>query len=88
MQRTKHVTKSNIKKTRAIESKNVQMTRQKARMIKKNHLKRLMDLKRQNLTHRRDTKQLMRKSEILGKKMMLAVQNIEKFPSAGEYSPN
>ena len=42
-----------------------------------------MAMKRENLQHRRETKELLRKSEVLGKKMMLAVQNIEKLPSAG-----
>ena len=56
----------------------------KAKIVRKNHVKRVMAMKRQNLNHRRDTKTLFRESEVLGKKMMLAVQKIENLPTAGK----
>ena len=59
------------------------INKQKAKILRRNHIKRIMAMKRENLQHRRETKELLRKSEVLGKKMMLAVQNIEKLPSAG-----
>lgn len=85
VQKTKTVLKHETKSNQVATSKAAQISREKAKMIKKNHLKRIMNLKKQSLKHRRDTKQLMRKSEMLGKKMMLAVQNIERFPAAGAF---
>jgi hypothetical protein len=79
--RSYNVSKTSLQKSKA---NYVKLSKQKAEMIKRNHLRRLMELKQQNLKHRRATKELMRKSTLLGKKMMLAVQNIEKLPSAGK----
>jgi hypothetical protein len=55
---------------------------QKFAKSSKQNLKEISDLNKQHFQHKQDTKQLMSKSKMISKKMLLALQDAEQVPNS------